>query len=224
MKSSCVKHCRAKNLTWKESIGVQNIGVNERQQVCYEACGSQAVPNSGMQHKATRRIASPHRWDAASSPGIAPCLSVVRVGLWDCCMREDEPSSPALPVFPLATCFPARNSAWGQGRMGCQSIESYTKFFFTLDFLQGHDKLTIVRLEQLDEITNYQVASPNNKPFSTYYNNYLNLSAQKKKYHLHSSRPQSDFVCFIPKPLSLVVILIHWKWLITFTYIINKLC
>ena len=41
---------------------------------------------------------------AASSPGVAPCLSAVRVGLWDCCRREDEiralpPNHPPRSLF-----------------------------------------------------------------------------------------------------------------------------
>ena len=50
----------------------------------------------------------------ASSPGVSPCLSAVRVGLWDCCRRED--AFRLLTIKPRAPCFPARNDAWGRGR------------------------------------------------------------------------------------------------------------
>ena len=51
----------------------------------------------------------------ASSPGVAPCLSAVRVGLWDCCRR-------LLTITPRAPCFPARKISRSQRRLGTRQL------------------------------------------------------------------------------------------------------
>ena len=58
--------------------------------------------------------------DAASSPGVAPCLSAVCVELWDWFKRARGVvglmQARRRTIKPRAPCFPARNGAWGRGR------------------------------------------------------------------------------------------------------------